>query len=129
MIDEQRVRIVGAFGVNRSRGLWISIIQPDLVLGAWLQVGNADPHQGFAEQRIPFLHVVLERPIFRISDGPVSPELGQIRRNTVSFKGTEVYVAVGSTVRYAELREWFAMDEETQDRAHYQVLFMFVRGS
>ena len=66
-------------------------------------------------------------PIFRISDGPASPNLGHIRRNTVAFKGTEVYVAVGSTVRYAELREWFAMDEETQDRAHYQVLLTFIR--
>ena len=60
-------------------------------------------------------------PIFRINDGPAAPNVENIRRNTVAFKGTEVYVAVGSTVRYAELREWFAMDDESQDKTYYQV--------
>ena len=62
-------------------------------------------------------------PIFRINDGPAVPNAENNRRNTVAFKGTEVYVAVGSTVRYAELREWFAMGEETQDRTPYQVFY------
>jgi hypothetical protein len=44
------------------------------------------------------------------------------RRNVVAFKGTEVYVAVGSTVRCAELREWYAMDSESEDdKSYYQV--------
>ena len=62
-------------------------------------------------------------PIFRINDGPASETKDNIRRNTVAFKGTEVYVAVGSTVRYAELREWFAANEESQDKTHYQVFY------
>jgi len=60
-------------------------------------------------------------PIFQINDGPAAPNSETIRRNTVSFKGTEVYVAVGSTVRYAELREWFALEDDAQDKTHYQV--------
>ena len=64
-------------------------------------------------------------PIFRIDTGSFDALEGKGRRNVVSFKGTEVYVAVGSTVRYAELREWYAMDGEPEDGSYYQVLLLY----
>jgi hypothetical protein len=65
-------------------------------------------------------------PIFRINDGPASETKNHCRRNTLAFKGTQVYVAVGSTVRYAELREWFAADTESQDKIHYQAFPLII---
>jgi len=60
-------------------------------------------------------------PIFRIDDDAFSSLKGT-GCNVLAFKGTQVYVAVGSTVRFAELREWFAMDTEPQDeKQYYQV--------
>ena len=70
-------------------------------------------------------------PIFKFDDGPlpIYKDLEEGRRNIIAFKGTEVYVAVGSTVRYAELREWYAMDEVEQDEEYYQVRISFYEFS
>ena len=65
-------------------------------------------------------------PIFKIDKGVYRSFKKDARRNVVAFKGTEVYVAVGSRVRCAELREWYAMDEEPQDGTHYQVLLSLI---
>jgi hypothetical protein len=59
-------------------------------------------------------------PIFLFDTSSQVPK-GATRRNIIAFKGTEVYVAVGSTVRYAELREWYAMDDEPVDKNYHQV--------
>jgi hypothetical protein len=61
--------------------------------------------------------------IFKFDDDeiPIIKDLEQGRRNVVAFKGTEVYVAVGSAVRYAELREWYAMEDVSEDEKYYQV--------
>lgn len=61
-------------------------------------------------------------PIFQIDKTEYDSFQKDARRNVVAFKGTEVYVAVDSTVRCAELREWYAMeDDEVQDDKCYQV--------
>ena len=60
-------------------------------------------------------------PCFQVNDGLSFQQKNPVRRNIVAFKGTEVYVAVGSTVRYAELREWYARDKEPEDESLYQV--------
>ena len=61
-------------------------------------------------------------PIFNVPNRTYSSLKGTTRRNVIAFKGTEVYVAVGSTVRCAELREWYAMDTEFEDdKSYYQV--------
>jgi hypothetical protein len=60
-------------------------------------------------------------PIFHVDDGLSFQQNEKVRRNIVAFKGTEVYVAVGSTVRYAELREWYAMESQPKDDNLYQV--------
>lgn len=59
-------------------------------------------------------------PIF-LFDSTTNIFEGTTRRNVVAFKGTEVYVAVGSTVRYADLREWFALDDGPSDKKYYKV--------
>jgi hypothetical protein len=58
-------------------------------------------------------------PIFRIGSESFNPFKATDRRNIIAFKGTEVYVAVGSTVRYAELREWYAMEGDAEDGKNY----------
>lgn len=65
-------------------------------------------------------------PIFRIDKGAYKSFNNDARRNVVAFKGTEVYVAVGPKVRCADLRGWYAMEEEPQDGIHYQVLSTLV---
>ena len=60
-------------------------------------------------------------PIFQIDKNQHESFQNDTRRNVVAFKGTEVYVAVGSTVRCAELREWYAMEDEREDEKCYQV--------
>jgi hypothetical protein len=62
-------------------------------------------------------------PIFRFEDDhiPIIKDGEQGGRNIVAFKGTEVYVAVGSQVRYAQLREWYTLDETSADETYYQV--------
>jgi hypothetical protein len=60
-------------------------------------------------------------PIFQINKNQYKSFQKDTRRNVVTFKGTEVYVAVGSTVRCAELREWHAMEDERQGEKCYQV--------
>src|SRR5277367_2186574 len=61
-------------------------------------------------------------PIFKVPSETYSSLKRTARRNVVAFKGTEVYVAVASTVRCAELREWYAMDTEPEmDKSYYQV--------
>jgi hypothetical protein len=47
---------------------------------------------------------------------------GLAPKSILTFKGTEVYVALGSTVRYAELREWFVLEDASDDESHYQAL-------
>jgi len=70
-------------------------------------------------------------PIFRFEDDdiPLIKDAEQKRRNIVTFKGTEVYVAVGSKIRYAELREWYALDERSEDEKYYHVCGIYVSGS
>ena len=58
-------------------------------------------------------------PIFRIERDRYRHLNQSVRRNIVAFKGTEVYVAVGSIVRYAELREWHALDSPPEDDDQY----------
>ena len=65
-------------------------------------------------------------PILQIDKGTYKSFKKDARRNVVAFKGTEVYVAVGPKVRCAELREWYAMEDEPHDGTHYQVLSLFV---
>ena len=61
-------------------------------------------------------------PIFQIEREAYESIKQTTRRNVVAFKGTEAYVAVGSTVRYAELREWFALDSQLEDdKPQYRV--------
>ena len=60
-------------------------------------------------------------PIFHVDDGLSFQQKEKARQNIVAFKGTEVYVAVGSTVRYAQLREWYAVESQPQDDDLYQV--------
>ena len=61
-------------------------------------------------------------PVFNTPNGTYSSLQNTARRNVVAFKGTEVYLAVGSAVRCADLREWYAMDTEPQDdKSYYQV--------
>src|SRR5271154_2127312 len=63
-----------------------------------------------------------QHPIFSVPSETYYSLKRTTRRNVVAFKGTEVYVAVGSTVRCAELREWYAMDSESEDdKSYYQV--------
>ena len=59
-------------------------------------------------------------PIFQIENKQYAVFKKDLRRNVVAFQGTEVYVAVGSTVRCAELREWYA-NEDQRDKKPYQV--------
>jgi plastocyanin domain-containing protein len=59
--------------------------------------------------------------IFQIDKKEYKSFQKDTRRNVVTFKGTEVYVAVGSTVRCAELRQWHAMEDERQGEKCYQV--------
>ena len=59
-------------------------------------------------------------PIFQIEQIEYSHFKEDSRRNVVAFKGTEVYVAVGSTVRCAELRDDSSGDDST-DKKPYQV--------
>src|SRR5579883_36574 len=61
MVDEQRVRVVGALGIGRGRRLEVAVIEPDLRPGSGLQVRNADPQERLAQQRIEFLDVEFER--------------------------------------------------------------------
>ena len=65
-------------------------------------------------------------PIFQIDKKEYKSFQKDTRRNVVTFKGTEVYVAVGSIVRCAELREWYATEDE-QDEKCYQVHRLFLR--
>jgi hypothetical protein len=61
-------------------------------------------------------------PIFQIERDAFPSLKRNVRRNIVAFKGTEVYIAVGSEVRCAELREWYAMDgEQKDDKTHFKV--------
>jgi hypothetical protein len=65
-----------------------------------------------------------QHPLFKVPSGTYSSLKRTTRRNVVAFKGTEVYVAIGSTVRCAELRERDAMDSESEDdKSYYQVGF------
>jgi len=59
-------------------------------------------------------------PIFQIEQTEYSHFKEDSRRNVVAFKGTEVYVAVGSTVRCAELRD-DSLGEDSTDKKPYQV--------
>lgn len=68
---------------------------------------------------MPFLSF---HPIFQIEENAFPSLKRNVRRNIVAFKGTEVYIAVGSEVRCAELRKWYAMDEEQKgDETYFQV--------
>ena len=64
-------------------------------------------------------------PIF-LFDSPKSNVPKNPRRNIVAFKGTEVYIAEGSTVRYADLLEWYALEDGPQDQKYYQVIPSFI---
>ena len=65
-----------------------------------------------------------QHPIFSVPNETYSSLKRTTRRNVVAFKGTEVYVAIGSTVRCAEMREWYAMDSDSEDdKSYYQVSF------
>jgi hypothetical protein len=61
-------------------------------------------------------------PIFKVRNEALGSFKQNRRRNIVAFKGTEVYIALGSTVLCAELRDWYAMDGEPKDdKKYYQV--------
>jgi hypothetical protein len=66
-------------------------------------------------------------PIFLFESSEANVSKGTARRNVVAFKGTEVYVAVGSTVRYADLREWFALEDGPGDKKYYKVPPVLIR--
>jgi hypothetical protein len=72
------------------------------------------------------MHSLSSHPIF-LFDASSQVSKGTTRRNIIAFKGTEVYVAVGSTVRYAELREWYVLDGEAVDKNYYQVCFSLLK--
>ena len=61
-------------------------------------------------------------PIFQVDIRELNISKKSGRRNVIAFKDSEVYVAVGSTIRYAELREWYALEGEPEDKPYYQVL-------
>lgn len=60
-------------------------------------------------------------PIFQTESDELKGFNATDRRNVVAFKGTEVYIAVGSTIRYGELREWYAKDNHSDNMNYYQV--------
>ena len=60
-------------------------------------------------------------PVFDIPPTAYAHFTDDSRRNVVVFKGTEVSVAVGSTVRCAELRDDVAGEEAKDKKPAYQV--------
>ena len=65
-------------------------------------------------------------PIFQIDVETLQSSQQNDRRNVVVLKDSEVYVAIGSTVRYAELRDWYALEGEPENKSYYQVTPQFV---
>jgi hypothetical protein len=65
-------------------------------------------------------------PIFQIDVETLQSSQQNDRRNVVVLKDSEVYVAIGSTVRYAELRDWYAIEGEIENKSYYQVTPQFV---
>jgi hypothetical protein len=66
-----------------------------------------------------------DHPIFKISPEDISTQpdpSALLSKNILTFKHTEIYLAVGSTVRYADLRDWYVQDHASPDGPHYQVL-------
>jgi hypothetical protein len=60
-------------------------------------------------------------PLFNIPPTAYAHFKDDSRRNVVAFKGTEVSVAVGSTVRCAELRDDVVGEEAKDKKSAYQV--------
>lgn len=78
--------------------------------------------KGRGVARMPSLS---SHPIFQIVQTQYAHFKDDSRRNAVAFKGTEVYVAVGSTVRCAELRD-DSPEEESKEKKPYQVYKLLI---
>ncbi len=61
MIDQQRVRVVGAFRIAGGDRFLVAVVEPDVGLGTRLHVRHGHPHQRLAEQAVVLLDVMLER--------------------------------------------------------------------
>ncbi len=60
VINERDVGPVGGLRVGACRGLLVSVVEPDVGLGAGLEGRQRDPDERFARQRIVLFEVVLE---------------------------------------------------------------------